>query len=247
MKTLSIFTFLIVFSTSLTAQLGGLLKKLDDKISDELEQEIDDAFENDDPSVKIPPIYTFDYEYISEMEDKNGTTQIDLLLNSQQNVMLMKNYDNDETTMYLTDHERKKSLIYMEGNGNKGMTSMPYINTIKMAQKRAKKNHKNQNFKATGRTKMVAGYECDEYKFSDKKREGYVYVTQEVEFATAKIFSFQGGPNTDFLGSEEDAGIMLLMTSHKKGKPHKNVFRMECKKLTRGQYKVVNSEYSKTN
>lgn len=53
----------------------------------------------------------------------------------------------------------------------------------------------NENLKKTGRTKKIAGYKCDEYRFEDEEDEGTVWMTNDISpelwarMLTSNIFS----------------------------------------------------------
>ncbi len=47
----------------------------------------------------------------------------------------------------------------------------------------------NPNVKKTGRTKTIAGYKCEEYKFNDEETESEVWITQDLKMNTQDFFS----------------------------------------------------------
>jgi hypothetical protein len=47
----------------------------------------------------------------------------------------------------------------------------------------------NPNVKKTGRTKTIAGYKCEEYKFDDEETESEIWITQDLKMNTRDFFS----------------------------------------------------------
>lgn len=47
----------------------------------------------------------------------------------------------------------------------------------------------NPNVKKTGRTKNIAGYKCEEYKYSDETSESNIWITKELKMNTRDFFS----------------------------------------------------------
>jgi len=216
-------------------QFGRFLEKVEDKLSEKKE----------DSSTIIPEVYEFQYEYQMEIKDKNGATPITFLANIQEDIIAMIEIKKDEKTIFLTDHGRKKSLVYMEGNGNKGRASMPYFNTGKFANKMAQKHSNNSSIEPTGNTKMIAGFECDEYITKDDKTEGYLYINHNIDLKGDAIFGFQNlNINDSIKGSSSiQPGLVMAIYNHKKNEPNKKVIKIECIKLTKGKFKIVNNEY----
>ena len=47
----------------------------------------------------------------------------------------------------------------------------------------------NPNVKKTGRTKNIAGYKCEEYKYSDETSESNIWITKDLKMSTRDFFS----------------------------------------------------------
>ncbi|MFW5823282.1 MAG: DUF4412 domain-containing protein [Tangfeifania sp.] len=47
----------------------------------------------------------------------------------------------------------------------------------------------NPNVKKTGRTKNIAGYKCEEYKYSDESSESSIWITKDLKMNTRDFFS----------------------------------------------------------
>lgn len=254
LKTLLILLFAFNYSN---AQLGGLFKKVskkverkvDRKVDQKIDKEVDKAFDKKNPAKKIPALYQFDYEFEIEIGNKNNMTPMVFLINLKEDVVATKEVSNGEVTIILNDHKRKKSIIYIEGNGTKARSNMPYINSKKMASKVSNKSKNQSSIKATGKTKTIAGYECQEYFTESKKYQGYLYLTTEVEVEAGQIFGLQNIPVNDFMkeSANIESGFMMGMVMYKKKSPDTIASSIECKSLKKGSYKINNLEYYPTN
>jgi hypothetical protein len=47
----------------------------------------------------------------------------------------------------------------------------------------------NPNIKKTGRTKTIAGYKCEEYKYNDEESESEIWITKDMKMNTQDFFS----------------------------------------------------------
>jgi hypothetical protein len=47
----------------------------------------------------------------------------------------------------------------------------------------------NPNVEKTGRTKTIAGYKCDEYKYTDESQVSNIWITQDIKMNTRDFFS----------------------------------------------------------
>jgi hypothetical protein len=47
----------------------------------------------------------------------------------------------------------------------------------------------NPNITKTGRTKTIAGYKCDEYKYSDEETESHIWITKDMKLGSRDYFS----------------------------------------------------------
>ncbi len=233
------FLLLLTCTTHLLGQLGDLL----------------DAFEvSIDPSGKdkaLPTSYTFDYEYQLENIYKGKKDTIVIHMNKSASIVAVVEDGKDETDIILTDHSLKKSLLYKIGkrNGNKGMMKLPYMDLRKIAKKMADRNSTNSTIVPTGKTKIIEGYVCEEYKTSDSKNTGYIYVSNDTEIAG---FNIAGISNVDLPNSTsslpgfQDA-LLMEMTSHNKKNPKKNAYGFRCVKLNKSKLELNNSEFHRTN
>ncbi len=80
----------------------------------------------------------------------------------------------------------------------------------------------NENLKKTGRTKKIAGYKCDEYRYEDEEDEGTVWMTEDISpelwtrMLTSNIFSaatagYYGGFVMEMDQTEKSTGERTYM------------------------------------
>lgn len=221
------------------AQFGDLIKKVKDSVV------------KDDPSRQLPPVYTFDYEYHMESEYKGKVDKYVFLMKEDASVVAFYEDDKDETEIMLWDHNIQKSKFYIIGkdSGGKGMMGLPYIDMEKLCRKMKEKNEDKYSIVPTGKTKTIAGFQCKEYKTSDKKNTGYVYTTTDAGIAGFNLVGFSGvnmpKSVTNMQGLQD--GLLMELNSHDKKKPKKNAINMRCVKLVKSNYSIVNAEFQQVN
>lgn len=102
----------------------------------------------------------------------------------------------------------------------------------------------NPNVKKTGRTKTIAGYKCDEYRYSDEETESEMWITQDLKMNTRDFFSTLF--KTNLYARGVPWGYMMEATSTDKVSGEKSfmqVTRVDANSNTRfnlADYKVTN-------
>lgn len=240
-KTISILAVatMILITNQGMAQFGDLLKKVKESVV------------KDDPSKQLPAVYEFDYEYHMESEYKGKIEKYVFLMKKDASVVAFYEDDEDETEIMLWDHNIQKSKFYMVGkdSGGKGMMGLPYIDMEKLCSKMKEKNADKYSIVPTGKTKTIAGFQCKEYKTSDKKNTGYVYTTTDAGISGFNLVGFSGvrmpKSVTNMQGLQD--GLLMELSSRDKKKPKKNAINMRCVKLVKSNYTIVNAEFQNVN
>jgi hypothetical protein len=102
----------------------------------------------------------------------------------------------------------------------------------------------NPNVKKTGRTKTIAGYKCEEYKFNDEETESEVWITQDLKMNTQDFFSTLF--KTNLYARGVPWGYMMEATTLNKESGDKSV--MQVTRVDANSNKRFNlSEYQITN
>jgi len=230
---------MLMMCNQASGQFGGLIDKVKESI------------EKDDPSKQLPPVYTFDYEYHIESEYKGKVDKYVFLIKEDASVVAFLEDKDDEMNIMLWDHSIKKAKLYMTGkeSGGKGMIGIPYIDMAKLAEKMKDKNEDKYSIVPTGKTKTIAGYNCKEYKTSDKKNTGYLYATTEAGITGFNLVGFSSVRMPKSVSNMQglENGLLMEITSHDKKKPKKNAINMRCVKLVKSDYTINNSEFQRVN
>lgn len=233
---------ILLLSQQAIGQFGDLINKVKDSVV------------KDDPTRQLPPVYTFDYEYHMENEYKGKVQKYLWLMTKDASVMAWVEDRKDERRILLWDHNIKKAKMYLldsdnakKPTGNKAMMGTPYIDMEKLCKKMQEKNENKYSIVPTGKTKTIAGFECKEFKTSDKKNTGYVYTTTESGITGFNLVGFGGVSMPKSVANMQGLqdGLLMELTSHDKNKPKKNAINMRCVKLVKSDYKIVNAEFHK--
>ena len=94
-------------------------------------------------------------------------------------------------------------------------------NTPKQPDGKPERKNKPADIKKTGNTRVIAGYSCDEYSYTDpeNKSTGKLWFTKEVNFKIDKRGWSKTGMGTYYGYSEFEGGIILASEAYdQKGK-----------------------------
>jgi hypothetical protein len=102
----------------------------------------------------------------------------------------------------------------------------------------------NPNVKKTGRTKTIAGYKCEEYKFTDEETESEVWITQDLKMNTQDFFSTLF--KTNLYARGVPWGYMMEATSLDKESGDKSIMQVtrvdanSNKRFNMADYQITN-------
>jgi hypothetical protein len=93
----------------------------------------------------------------------------------------------NEAIIILSEENGKKAgLVYgigsFFGEGNQALQDEQIVET-------PENFLANPNLSKTGKTKTIAGYKCDEYKYSDEGSESYIWITKDLKLDTRDYFN----------------------------------------------------------
>ena len=102
----------------------------------------------------------------------------------------------------------------------------------------------NPNVEKTGRTKTIAGYKCDEYKYTDESQVSNIWITQDIKMNTRDFFSTLF--KTSLYSHGMAWGYMMEATTVNKENGEKSnmtvtrVDKNANRKVVMGEYQVTN-------
>lgn len=191
--------------------------------------------------------YNFDFEYHMTTTSKdNEPIKFTYYFTDKGELFGFDHRDEkrDETMYTIMDNENKSMVMFMISKGQKSGTKMPYLNFGKLVGDASGEYDQDYQITKTGRTKTIAGYHCEEYKFESKKHEGTSWVSSETPFDYKELLNIKSSNiNGDMkMTAALMNGIALEVTSYPKGKPHKAT-HMICTKFEASNFKINTREY----
>jgi hypothetical protein len=102
----------------------------------------------------------------------------------------------------------------------------------------------NPNVKKTGRTKNIAGYKCEEYKYSDETSESNIWITKDLKMNTRDFFSTLF--KTSLYSHGIPWGYMMEVTTNDKETGEKSFMQVtkvddnSNKKFSLAEYEITN-------
>lgn len=158
--------------------------------------------------VPVEDSYTFNQliEMQVESYDKKGKKESEgqfiTLLNPNSKSMAIQVISGDMDTpgqgMFIMDAENGATIMLSEENGEKtgivyGMgaffSSIGKTIDEENMEETPEDYLANPNVKKTGRTKTIAGYKCEEYKYTDEESESEIWITKDMKMNTQDFFS----------------------------------------------------------
>lgn len=138
-------------------------------------------------SVDLPSNYEFDRSMIIETKDsKEKATKTRMYFSSKTSAFGMAMDEPDEAfNLFVYDIANDISVIYGEDDaGNKTVMALPNMMKVGMSMMSASDKEalaEAYNYKKTGQTAVIAGYNCDEYVGEDEDHNYQVFITDELD------------------------------------------------------------------
>ncbi|MEX0289438.1 MAG: DUF4412 domain-containing protein [Flavobacteriaceae bacterium] len=131
--------------------------------------------------------YSFTHNYEMDVVIKNDTTHLAYFLSNKEEFMAsVSNIKENERMTTLLDIPRKTVYNFMERGDTKSMMSIG-IDLEKMASNKSEQNE--IQIKATGNSKNILGYQCEEFYVVGDDFEGDIWVTREVDISFSDAFA----------------------------------------------------------
>jgi hypothetical protein len=137
-------------------------------------------------------------------------------------------------TVFLFDNDNRCFMMLIEnGNSKTGIISTLPSDSAMTAQVKNQKgtNPEKATITKTGNSRVIAGYNCDEYKIVDAEKEGYsnVWMTKDVKLKADKKYWGKAGMPTFYNYPGFEGAMMLAMESFDKS--NNPGMKMETKEI----------------
>lgn len=209
---------------------------------------------NMDKSAEVPAEYTFDMVmHVEIRQTGEDPQQLELLVDKDGDRfgVAMQEEGTDRHQTSVIDSENGLMAVFTEEeDGSK--TAMAIPNMMEMAgqygqaqMEQAGQDYEAYGFKATGRTKTVAGYKCSEYKGEDEDTEATFYMTRELPADWMDAFMSGFGANAPaafFQGYGDLQGT--LMESHTVDKKSGDTTSWVTTKISTSGTTIRKSDYT---
>lgn len=215
-------------------------KKIDEALYREWERQDSIAVANGEPPAypdyegflkgmnkadEVPPGYEFDLQLYVTMSEK-GEKDLDYIyyFGKEEGVFALESEDPEAgKAIFLIDSERGIIVIYKEENGKKTASALPSM--MGMAgtyNQKVMEDSGDVSVRATGKSKKVAGYHCEEYEIDKDKERSLSYVTKDLPKNWSDAFGammkqFMSQENTSQLNKMEGMPLESIQLN-KKGK-----------------------------
>lgn len=193
--------------------------------------------------VDLPASYDFDYKLFTEVKDYDGEkNEMQIWLSKDGGHMgFVQEQDGKEMTM-IYDVKNDIMAVYTEDNGEKKVQALPSVMDLAAKVAAKQMEEKNVTMEKTGKTKKVAGYQCDEWKVEDDETKSKVYVASEFPVSWKDSFGELYKKMLPTTQREQmPTGMMLKGETKTKEKNKKSKF--EVKKVDDKPFSLDNSEY----
>ncbi|PWJ42732.1 DUF4412 domain-containing protein [Sediminitomix flava] len=142
-----------------------------------------------DASSEVRDNYNFDlmllYEFVSQTQGRKESTELKYWVNKKHPYFAAEIPERTEDTntevVTVFDHDKEQMVSFSEDRGNKRAMVLPLDPSQKKKKDLFDEEAFNRRFKATGKTRKINNYKCEEYIAEDDEGKVSVWLT-EVEF-----------------------------------------------------------------
>ncbi|MCB0689510.1 MAG: hypothetical protein KDC53_23385 [Saprospiraceae bacterium] len=196
----------------------------------------------------VPENYSFDHKVSVEITNDGDVQNSIMYFTTDGSLFAMEQEEKKDKRICLIDGAKDVIVLYLEDEkGKKTAQAIPHMMGMgaMLVQNQMDSTSTKWTFKATGNTKMVAGYSCDEYLSTDGEYENQFYMTEDLEISWQKSFS---GFIDRFAGTTYEnlkdfpQGFMMESHTTKEGKG-KETSSWLTKKVEKEDFKIVNADY----
>lgn len=229
-------------------------RKVAEKTERETEKTFDTVFNNKGKifsSKKAEKLdsYFFTHQYVMEIVSDKDTIDITYYLTND-NEYMGSSFATGENQEFITVMDLPNAAIhtFMDFGENKTTSSIK-IDLDDVTDSEIEGNK--FTISATGQTKKIIGYNCEEYQVTGPQLSGTVWVTKEADISFAKAFSQlkskkikrSEGIDQSWVSMVDGLTLETKMIDYSKKKP--KPITMTCKSLNAVDFSINTSEYQK--
>ncbi len=230
-------------------------RKVEEKTEKETEKVFDSTFNNQGKLFKKgaetpAEHYTFTHKYSMQITQGNKTTDLVYYLTNEGDYLgSAVEMKENEQMITVMDLAKKTAYSFMDFGDVKSMMSfgLDFEEIVENTQENSE-----MSIEATGNTKTIIGYNCDEYKVKGQDLHGTIWVTQDAEISFSDALSklkstnknTSKGINQSWMAMIKGLTLEMDMTDTSKKKP-KNIL-IHCTALEATNYSIETALYSKT-
>ena len=200
-------------------------------------------------AVDLPEAYSFDRTLLIETTSGNDESEMTMYVSTTSPLLAIEQMEGSDVRIIVIDTEKDVTVLYMtDKKGKKTAQAIPNMMGLAGAMvqtQNAQGDTEDYTFRATGNSKMVAGYSCEEYEGENDEYLSTFYLTDELDVDWKDVF---GGMIQRFAGSSYDdaafgaKGFMLESHGqHKNKKKEKNSWVTKEVRMT--GITITNADY----
>lgn len=234
-----------------------LEKKVEEKTEKETEKAFDSTFNNSKKDKKSSPFnmsaskvdpassYSFSHKYVMQITSDNKSTNLNYYLTNSGNYIGTSITDKkgNEDILTVMDIDRKAMFMFMENKGDKSQMSMS-LDLEDITDDAIEDT--DVSVTATGNTKTILGYTCEEFKVVGKDMTGSVWITQSAGISFIKSFynvKVKKGASQSWMKMLNGLTMEMDMVDTSKRKPQS--IKMTCIALDKNDLTIKSSDYKK--
>ncbi|WGD35254.1 DUF4412 domain-containing protein [Olleya sp. YS] len=231
-----------------------LEKKVEEKTERETEKAFDSTFNNSKKNKKANPFnvsgskaepassYTFSHKYVMKIESGKRAVNINYYLSDSQDYFGTSMPEQDQMISVM-DFKRKSLFMFMNTNGSKMLmsTKLDFEDLTDDAIEET-----DVSVTATGKTKTILGYTCEEFKVVGKDMTGTVWIAPNAGVSFAKSFynvKAKKGASQSWMKMLNGLTMEMDMVDTSKRKPQR--IKMTCIALDKTTTTIQTNDYKK--
>ncbi len=189
--------------------------------------------------VDLPNQYVFDIQIFVETKDYDkDKNKMTILMSKSNSIIGIKTNDDGKKSTVVFDSKSDIMAIYtVDNNGNKQVSAFPSM--IKAAANHIVNTEINYKIEATGKTKKIANYQCEEWKIEDDITVTKAYIAKDFPASWAKSFSEMFKNVSPSTKNNLVDGMVLKSESNTKKKSS----TYEAKKVIEEKFIINNNDY----